>query len=210
MKLATLCYLRTNGQTLMLHRIKKPGDMHAGKWNGLGGKLLPGETPEQCAIREVQEESGLTMVNPRWRGLLTFPAFSQNEDWYAFVFVGHNFSGELIDSAEGVLAWIDDDKLLDLNLWAGDRIFLPWLDQDCFFSGQFRYQDGELIEHNAVFYTPQQVIATVAAAPAVVPFQPRYQPEDDRYCWRCGGPVLKRHCKIICQTCGFTRDCSDP
>jgi 8-oxo-dGTP diphosphatase len=210
MKLATLCYLRANGQTLMMHRIKKQGDMHAGKWNGLGGKLLPGETPEQCAIREVKEESGLTLVNPQWRGLLTFPAFNQNEDWYAFVFVGHNFSGELIDSDEGVLAWIDDDKLLDLNLWAGDRIFLPWLDQEYFFSGQFVYQDGELVAHNAVFYTPQQVVATTATTPTVAPFQPRYQPEDDRYCWRCGGPVSKRHCKIICHRCGFTRDCSDP
>ena len=114
MKLATLCYLKANGQTLMLHRIKKQQDMHAGKWNGLGGKFLPGETPEQCAIREVQEESGLTMTNPVLRGILTFPAFSKDEDWYCFLFVGRQFSGELIDSNEGVLAWIDDDKVLDL------------------------------------------------------------------------------------------------
>lgn len=73
MKLATLCYLRHQGKTLMLHRIKKANDMHAGKWNGLGGKFLPGETPEQCAMREVQEESGLTMINPLLRGIITFP-----------------------------------------------------------------------------------------------------------------------------------------
>src|SRR5262245_32011978 len=130
MKLATLCYLRANGQTLMLHRIKKQGDMHAGKWNGLGGKLLPGETPEQCAIREVQEECGLTLIDPVLRGVLTFPAFSGEEDWYVFVFVARHFRGTLSDSAEGVLAWVDDAQLLDLNLWAGDKIFLTWLDQD--------------------------------------------------------------------------------
>jgi 8-oxo-dGTP diphosphatase len=208
MKLATLCYVRANGQTLMMHRIKKQGDMHAGKWNGLGGKLLPGETPEQCAIREVQEESGLTLINPVWRGLLTFPAFNQNEDWYAFVFVGQHFTGELIDSAEGVLAWIDDDQLLALNLWAGDRVFLPWLDQEHFFSGQFLYEDGELISHNVVFYGPQGVIPAVQPPPTS--HTPRYQPVDDTVCWLCGAPAHKRHCKIICPTCGFTRDCSDP
>jgi 8-oxo-dGTP diphosphatase len=209
MKLATLCYLRTNSQTLMMHRIKKQGDMHAGKWNGLGGKLLPGETPEQCAIREVQEESGLTMIHPVLRGVLTFPAFGANDDWYTFIFVARQFTGDLIDSAEGVLAWIDDEKLFDLNLWAGDRIFLQWLDLDVFFSGQFVYRDGELVDHNVVFYTPQQVI-TPPPAPSAAHFQPVYQPDDDTYCWTCGGPVLKRHCKIVCQVCGFTRDCSDP
>jgi 8-oxo-dGTP diphosphatase len=206
MKLATLCYLKHRGKTLMLHRIKKQNDMHAGKWNGLGGKLLPGETPEQCAIREVQEESGLTLINPVLRGVLTFPAFSKDEDWYCFLFVAHAFTGQLIDSAEGVLTWIEDDKLLDLNLWEGDKIFLPWLEVDAFFSGHFRYQDGKLVEHSVVFYTSQQVV-TQTQSPA---FTPVYRSTDDSYCWTCGAPVLKRHCKIVCQVCGFTRDCSDP
>lgn len=152
MKLATLCYVRRNGQTLMLHRIKKANDMHAGKWNGLGGKLEAGETPEECAIREIREESGLTVRNPRLRGVLTFPAFSNDEDWYACVFTATEFTGELIDSPEGVLAWVDDEKLLDLNLWEGDRIFLPWLTQDAFFSGKFEYVDGSLARHDVVFY----------------------------------------------------------
>lgn len=206
MKLATLCYLKHQGKTLMLHRIKKQNDMHAGKWNGLGGKLLPGETPEACAIREVQEESGLTMIDPVLRGVLTFPAFSQDEDWYCFLFVARAFTGELIDSSEGVLAWVEDEKLLDLNLWEGDKIFLPWLEADAFFSGQFRYQAGKLVDHSVIFYTPQHVV-TQARLPA---FTPVYQPKDDSYCWTCGGAVTKRHCKIICQVCGFTRDCSDP
>ncbi len=152
MKLATLCYIKRDNRTLMLHRIKKENDMHQGKWNGLGGKFEPGETPEACAIREIYEESGLRVRNPELRGVLTFPAFNDDEDWYAFVFVAHDFDGELIDSPEGVLAWIDDDQLLDLPLWEGDRIFLKWLEQDRFFSGRFDYLDGQLAAHDVVFH----------------------------------------------------------
>ena len=152
MKLATLCYLRRNGKTLMVHRIKKKNDMHAGKWNGLGGKLEPGETPEECAVREIMEESGLRVFNPVLKGVLTFPAFSNDEDWYAFVFLAYEFEGELIDSPEGDLKWIDSSELLNLNLWDGDRIFLPWLDRQGFFSGKFIYKDGRFIEHQVVFY----------------------------------------------------------
>ncbi len=227
MKLATLCYVKANGRTLMMHRIKKKYDMHAGKWNGLGGKFLPGETPEQCAIRELAEESGLNVSNPHLRGILTFPAFQGaavppniGEDWYTFVFVATEFTGELIDCDEGVLAWIADDELLHLNLWEGDKIFLPWLAQDAFFSGQFIYVDGKLSEHSVVFYTSQgikqgsqlhgeQTAQALDAQPEPA-FQPVYQPTDDTYCWMCNGPVVKRHCKIACQICGFTRDCSDP
>jgi 8-oxo-dGTP diphosphatase len=152
MKLATLCYVRGGGQTLMIHRIKKPNDMHQGKWNGLGGKLEPGETPEECARREIYEESGLTVGRLELKGFLTFPAFSKEEDWYAFVFVATQPEGELIDSTEGVLEWVDDDRLLDLNLWEGDRVFIPWLDRQSFFSGKFIYEDGRLVEHQVVFY----------------------------------------------------------
>lgn len=152
MKLATLCYVRRPGQTLMLHRIKKPNDMHLGKWNGLGGKLEPSETPEECAIREIQEESGLCVQHPVLKGFLTFPGFANEEDWYAFVFVAEHFDGELIDSPEGVLAWIDNVHLLELNLWEGDLIFLPWLDQPGMFSGKFVYLDGRLVSHEEVFY----------------------------------------------------------
>ena len=152
MKLATLCYIRQNGKTLMVHRIKKENDMHAGKWNGLGGKLEAGETPEECALREIWEEAGITVKNLTLRGLITFPGFSDDEDWYAFLFIANYDEGELIDSPEGDLRWIPNDKLLELNLWPGDRIFIPWLDQPGFFSGKFVYQDGELVEHDVVFY----------------------------------------------------------
>jgi len=148
MKLATLCYLKKNGETLMLYRNKKKSDIHKGKWNGLGGKFNPGETPEECVIREVYEESGLHIKNPRLCGFLTFPQFSAGEDWYVFVFTATDFSGNLSLSSEGELSWIADNELLNLNLWTGDQYFLPLLDSGTYFSGKFIYRDGELIEYN--------------------------------------------------------------
>jgi 8-oxo-dGTP diphosphatase len=152
MKLATLCYVRRVGQTLMIHRVKKANDMHQGKWNGLGGKLNPGESPEECAVREIFEESGLQVRNPQLKGFLTFPAFANNEDWYVFVYVVEDFEGELIDSPEGNLRWVDNSDLAALNLWEGDPIFLPWLDQSGIFSAKFIYKDGRLVSHSVVFH----------------------------------------------------------
>jgi 8-oxo-dGTP diphosphatase len=148
MKFATLCYIRKNGKTLMLHRVKKENDMHEGKWNGLGGKMEEGETPEECAIREVKEECGLDIKNPTLKGLLTFPFFSKGESWYVFLFLINEFVGELIESNEGDLEWIEDDKLLQLNLWEGDQTFIKWLDLPGFFSGKFLYRDGKLVEQS--------------------------------------------------------------
>jgi 8-oxo-dGTP diphosphatase len=152
MKLATLCYVRRPGQTLMIHRIKKPNDMHMGKWNGLGGKLDPGETPEACAVREIYEESGLTVRNPQFKGMITFPGFADEEDWYTFLFVVRDFEGELIESPEGYLKWIDDSELLSLPLWPGDRIFIPWLERSGFFSARFVYKAGQMTEYSVAFY----------------------------------------------------------
>jgi 8-oxo-dGTP diphosphatase len=154
MKLATLCYVRRAGKTLMVYRNKKPNDIHMGKWNGLGGKLEPGESPEECAVREVFEESGLHVNELTLKGFLTFPSFSSDEDWYAFVYLITDFSGSLINSPEGDLRWVDDNKLLDLNLWEGDRIFLPMLTNPGIFSGKFVYKDGKLTHHAMVSYKP--------------------------------------------------------
>jgi len=137
---------------LMIHRVKKQNDMHQGKWNGLGGKLEMGESPEECAIREIREEAGLRVTRPIFKGLLTFPAFDGFEDWYVYVFVIREFEGELIDSREGNLQWILDDRLLELNLWEGDKLFLPWLDQPGVFSGKFIYDQGKLVDHQVTFY----------------------------------------------------------
>ena len=163
MKLATLCYLRRDHHTLMVHRIKKANDIHEGKWNGLGGKFEPGETPEECAVREIYEESGLRVRNPLLKGLLTFPLFARDEDWYAFVFVVTDFDGELIDSPEGRLRWVPDEDLLALNLWEGDRVFLPWLDRPGFFSGKFSYIDGKLVSHSMTYYPPDGAPISPAA-----------------------------------------------
>jgi 8-oxo-dGTP diphosphatase len=152
MKLATLCYLRRDGQTLMVHRVKKANDMHAGKWNGLGGKLEAGETPEECAVREIYEEAGFVARNPQLKGILTFPAFDDFEDWYVFVYVVTDFEGVLIDSPEGDLRWIDNEELSSLNLWEGDATFLTWLDREGIFSAKFSYKNARLISHEVVFY----------------------------------------------------------
>jgi 8-oxo-dGTP diphosphatase len=152
MKLATLCYVRHQGRTLMMHRIKRAGDMHYGKWNGLGGKFLPGETPEECVIREVGEESGLLIGSPALKGFLTFPSFDEWDDWYVFVFTAGEFGGTLSETEEGHLAWINDDQLAKLDLWEGDHIFLPWLDKPGLFSAKFIYQQGKLAGHSVNFY----------------------------------------------------------
>ncbi|MCX6066361.1 MAG: 8-oxo-dGTP diphosphatase [Chloroflexi bacterium] len=151
MKLATLCYLKHNGQTLMLHRIKKANDIHEGKWNGLGGKLEPGESPEQCVIREVHEESGLEISAPRYHGLLIFADF-KGDDWYVWVFSADQFSGDLIDSDEGYLKWIKNEEVTSLNLWPSDQIFLPWLKTDQFFSARFQYDNEVMLGHAVTFY----------------------------------------------------------
>ncbi len=153
MKLATLCYIRNDVQTLMLYRNKKENDIHEGKWNGLGGKFEKGESPEECVIREVLEESGLSIKNPQLHGFITFPSFDNKDDWYVFIYTANEYFGELIDSNEGHLEWIDNDKVIDLPLWEGDFIFLKWLNENNgFFSAKFIYSDGELDDYSVVFH----------------------------------------------------------
>lgn len=152
MKLATLCYVRRGGKTLMMHRIKRPDDMHYGKWNGLGGKMHPGETPEECVVREVREESGLELAEPQLKGFITFPAFDDVEDWYVFVFTAADFTGTLAENGEGRLEWIEDGALPKLDLWEGDQVFMPWLDGDRIFSARICYDQGRLSGHEVTFY----------------------------------------------------------
>ena len=151
MILATLCYIKDNGKTLMVYRNKKPNDIHVGKWNGLGGKFEPGESPEECAVREVLEESGLQIHKPKLHGLLMFPNF-KDDDWYVFVFTAREFSGELIDSPEDRLEWIRNEQLLDLNLWESDHIFLPWIRAGKFFSAKFVYDGDQMQSYDVTFY----------------------------------------------------------
>ncbi len=154
MILATLCYIKRDGHTLMVYRNKKPNDIHAGKWNGLGGKVEAGESPEACIRREVEEEAGLFIHEPHLHGLLVFSNF-KGQDWYVFVFTAANFDGELIDeSPEGRLEWIADEAFDSLTLWPSDRIFLPWLEAGKFFSARFFYEGESMLGHEVSFYPP--------------------------------------------------------
>jgi 8-oxo-dGTP diphosphatase len=135
----------------MLYRNKKPNDIHAGKWNGLGGKFEAGETPEMCIRREVREEAGLVVHNPRLHGLLIFPNFKGN-DWYVFVFTATEFEGELIESPEGKLEWIDSDQLTSLSLWESDHVFLPWIEAGKFFSAKFEYEGNVMQRYDVTFH----------------------------------------------------------
>lgn len=153
MLLATLCYLHRDHHTLMLHRVKKEHDIHAGKWNGLGGKFEPGESPEECVIREVREESGYTIRDPKFVGLLMFPNF-KGEDWYVFTFTASHFGGTLIDTDEGHLQWIPDDQLETLPLWESDHVFLPWIRAGKFFSAKFYYEGDVMRDYDVTFHPP--------------------------------------------------------
>jgi len=153
MLLGTLCYVEKDNAYLMLHRIKKANDIHKGLWVGLGGKFEPGESPEDCVIREVYEESGLSITNPQLRGILTFPGFANEEDWYVFLFTATEFTGELKECKEGNLAWIHKSKLNELPMHAGDMYFLKWIDQhDGIFSAKHIYKDSVLKDYQVVFY----------------------------------------------------------
>ena len=150
MKLATLVYVRRGDHTLMLHKVR---GYQRGKWNGLGGKFEPGESPEACMRREVLEESGLRVEAAELKGFITFPTFDGQDDWYAFVYVVKAFSGEPRSSDEGELRWVKTSELSGLNLYDGDRIFLPWLEQPRIFSAVFRYGEGGTFEdYEVVFY----------------------------------------------------------
>ena len=159
-RLATICYIDNGKQLLLLHRNKKPNDVHQGKWIGIGGKLEAGETPEECAIREIKEETGLTALNLDLRGLITFPEFTPEHDWYTYVFRVTEFSGELLtDCPEGELEWVDYEQVLQKPTWEGDLVFLRWiLERNPFFSAKFRYDTkaDQLLDYHVQFYTTQQ------------------------------------------------------
>ena len=150
--LATLCYLQQNGKTLMIFPTGKKDSHYNKKWNGVGGKFKSGETPEECVIREIKEETNLVAKNPQLAGILTFPKMTGGEDWYVFVFVIKEFSGKLKASKEGKLDWFANEEILKLNLWEGDYVFLPWLFAGKFFLGEFVYDDGKLKNHSVTFY----------------------------------------------------------
>lgn len=141
MILGTLCYLEQDGKVLMLYRNKKKNDMHEGRWVGLGGKLENAESPEECVIREFREESGLTLIRPRLRGILTFSEDSVWEDWMVFLFSAREYSGTQQPCDEGDLAWIVKEELHSLPMHEGDRRFLRLMEEcEGVFSAKLYYE----------------------------------------------------------------------
>ena len=133
MRLTTLCYLERNGCWLMLNRNKKQVDENAGKWIGVGGHIEDGESPDECIVREVREETGLTVKGLRLRGIITFIL----PDWgdeMTFLYTGEADGDVNPDCSEGTLRWVPYDEVLELPLWEGDRVFLPLLrkETECF------------------------------------------------------------------------------
>jgi len=144
-KQTTLCYIENEGCYLMLHRVKKEQDENKDKWIGIGGKFEEGESPEECVLREAKEETGLTLTNYKYRGIVTFVS----DVWpceYMHLFTATGFEGALKDCDEGVLEWLPKDRLYGLPMWAGDRIFLELLDKDVpFFSLKLVYEGERLV-----------------------------------------------------------------
>ena len=143
---STLCYLERGGEYLMLHRVKKKNDVNHDKWIGVGGKFEEGESPEECVLRECREETGLTLTDWRYRGLVTFVSDEAPTE-YMHLFTASGWSGTPIVCDEGELAWIAKRDLLALPMWEGDKIFLELLERDVpFFSLKLRYEGDHLAE----------------------------------------------------------------
>ena len=147
MRNTSLCYIERGADYLLLHRIKKAVDENKDKWIGIGGKFEEGESPEDCMLREVREETGLRLTSWRYRGIVTFVS----DEWgteYMHLFTADAWEGCLRqDCAEGVLEWVDRDRLLSLPIWEGDKIFLRLLREEVpFFSLKLRYTGDRLAE----------------------------------------------------------------
>ena len=142
----TLCYIYRDDEVLMLHRVKKKNDLNHDKWIGLGGKFEDRESPEDCVLREVREETGLTLTSWRYRGIVTYVS-DLYETEYMHLFTADGFTGEMTECDEGEPAWIKKEKLDELPQWEGDRIFLKLLDEEApFFSLKLVYEGDTLKE----------------------------------------------------------------
>ena len=152
MKLTTLCYIEKEDKYLMLHRVKKVNDINHDKWIGVGGKFEEGESPEECLLREVKEETGLTLKKFRFRGIVSFKS-NEYENEYMHLFTATEYEGDMIECDEGELVWVPKKNIKDLKIWEGDKIFFRLLDEDCgFFSLKLRYEGEELVETEIFSY----------------------------------------------------------
>lgn len=146
MQNTTLCYIEREGQYLMLHRVKKKNDVNQDKWVGVGGKFEDKESPEECLLREVKEETGLTLTRYAYRGLVTFVS-DRWETEYMHLFTADGFEGDMIVCDEGDLEWVDKQAVQDLPIWTGDKIFLDLLTRgEPFFSLKLSYAGDTLVQ----------------------------------------------------------------
>ena len=149
-KLTTLCYIEKNEKYLMLHRVLKKNDINKDKWIGVGGHFEKGESPEDCLLREVKEETGLILTAYQFRGIITFVFSSQGKGTdteYMCLYTADEYEGELISCSEGNLEWVNKKDIFSLNLREGDKLFFRLLEEGRpFFSLKLVYQDDELRE----------------------------------------------------------------
>lgn len=146
MRLTTICYIEQDGNYLMLHRTKKENDQSHDKWLGVGGKFEKDESPDECILREVKEETGLTLTSYQLRGVMTFVSDIWETE-YMFIYTADRFEGELTKCSEGDLQWIKKTEVMNLKLWEGDKIFLKKLiDGDGFFTVKMEYEGEKLVK----------------------------------------------------------------
>lgn len=152
MILSSLCYIEKGGKYLMLHRTKKKNDINKDKWLGIGGKLENGESPEECIVREVKEETGLILQSYKLRCIVTYVSTTWETE-YIYVFTSNDFTGTLIECDEGDLQWVDKEKVITLNTWEGDEIFVRKLQNDnTFFTVKFEYDGERLVRYDLKQY----------------------------------------------------------
>ena len=148
--LSTLCYMERDGQYLMLHRTVKKHDVNKDKWIGVGGHFEADESPEECLLREVREETGYTLTSYRYRGIVTFVSGNGVTE-YMSLFTADGFEGEPILCDEGELEWVDIDDVWKLNIWEGDKIFLRLLaEEHPFFSLKLVYDTNDVLQYAAL------------------------------------------------------------
>ena len=156
-KLSTLCYIEKDGQYLMLHRTVKKNDVNKDKWIGVGGHFEQGESPEECLLREVKEETGYTLTSWKYRGLVTF-VYGEDIVEYMSLYTADGFEGEPIECDEGQLEWVDKSKISQLELWEGDKIFFRLLDEGReFFSLKLVYNTSDVPEYAALDGIPMEL-----------------------------------------------------
>lgn len=144
----TLCYIEQDGAYLMIHRIKKVNDMNKDKWIGVGGKLENGESPFDCARREILEETGVEVCDLNYRGIITFVSDLYGTE-YMHLFTATEYRGEInYNCNEGHLEWVKKEDIPSLPIWEGDKIFFDLIEKENrFFSLKLCYEGDKLVSH---------------------------------------------------------------